>query len=59
MNKKEQRRELARRTVFVGCQICGATDRPLRNYEGYKICPKCLARKQQRCPVWTPERSKP
>ncbi len=47
MNKQEQRRELARRIVFVGCQVCGATDRPLRNYEGGKICPICLARKQR------------
>lgn len=44
---KQQRQKLARRIVFVGCQICGAADRPLRNYEGGKICPICLARKQR------------
>ena len=48
MNKR-QRRELAGRIVFVGCQVCGATDRPLRNYQdqGGKICPICLARIQR------------
>lgn len=44
---KQRRRVLAGRIVFVGCQICGATDRPLRNYQGGKICPACLARKQR------------
>lgn len=47
MNRKEQRLFLLRRGVFVGCQFCGATDRTLRNYEGGKICPICLARKQR------------
>jgi hypothetical protein len=32
--------------VFVGCQFCGATDKPLRNYGTGKICPACLKRKQ-------------
>lgn len=44
---KQRRRALAGRIVFVGCQICGATDRTLRNYQGGKICPACLARKQR------------
>lgn len=47
MNKRERRIEQARRIVFVGCQICGATDRTLRNYGDGKICPVCLARKQR------------
>ena len=44
---KQKRLEQAKRIVFVGCQICGATDRTLRNYGGGKICPVCLARKQR------------
>ena len=35
----------AGRLVFVGCQFCGETDRPLRNFEGKKICPECLKQK--------------
>lgn len=31
--------------MFVGCQFCGETDRPLRNFEGRKICPECLKQK--------------
>ena len=31
--------------IFVGCQFCGETDRPLRNFEGRKICPECLKQK--------------
>lgn len=45
---KQMRMEQVRRTVFVGCQICGATDRTLRNYADGKICLVCLARKQQK-----------
>ncbi|MCI9402211.1 MAG: hypothetical protein HFF04_00870 [Oscillospiraceae bacterium] len=44
---KQRRLELASRIVFVGCQICGTTDRTLRNYQGGKICPVCLTRKQR------------
>lgn len=44
---KQKRLELASRIVFVGCQVCGATDRTLRNYQGSKICPACLARKER------------
>lgn len=44
---KQKRLELASRIVFVGCQVCGATDRTLRNYQGGKFCPACLARKQR------------
>ena len=44
---KQRRLELAGRIVFVGCQICGATDRTLRNYGDGKICPACLAREQR------------
>ena len=43
---KRQRQILSRRAVFVGCRFCGETDRPLRNYEGGKICPECLKRKE-------------
>lgn len=58
MNKKQQQQALARRVVFVGYQICGATDRPLRNYRSGKIYPSCLKREQQKeCPNWTPGRS--
>ena len=42
---KQRRLELAGRIVFVGCQICGGTDRTLPNYGDGKICPACLARK--------------
>lgn len=47
VNKREKRRELASRIVFVGCQVCGATDRPLRNYGDGKICPTCLERQSR------------
>lgn len=33
------------RVIFVGCQFCGETDKPLRNFEGKKICPECLKQK--------------
>lgn len=56
MNKKELHRKQAMRVVFVGCQFCGVTDRPLRNYGTGKICPECL--KKGRCPIRTPGRSK-
>lgn len=46
MNKRQQKREQARRAVFVGCQFCGATDRTLRNYGSGKICPACMVLKQ-------------
>lgn len=42
MGKREMRRQMAGRAVFVGCQFCGETDKPLRNYAGRKICPDCL-----------------
>lgn len=35
----------AQRAVFVGCQFCGETDKPLRNYGDGKICPRCLKKK--------------
>lgn len=58
MNKQELRRQQAMqqamRVVFVGCQFCGATDRPLRNFGAGKICPECM---KKQCPNWTPERS--
>lgn len=54
MNKQELRRQQAMRVVFVGCQFCGATDRPLRNFGGEKICSECM---KKQCPNWTPERS--
>lgn len=45
MNRQELRELQARRAVFVGCQFCGETDKPLRNYEGRKICPDCLKKR--------------
>lgn len=45
MDRKQLRQVLARRTVFIGCQFCGETDRTLRNYGSGKICPECLKRK--------------
>ena len=42
MSKRDLRRELARRVQFVGCQRCGAVDRPLRKYMNRKFCPECL-----------------
>lgn len=42
MMDRTLRRELAGRVMFVGCQFCGAVDRPLRNYGSGKICPECL-----------------
>ena len=45
MNRRQLRQAAARRAVFVGCQFCGETDRPLRNYGAGKICPECLKRK--------------
>lgn len=45
MNKKDLRRKQAMRVVFVGCQVCGVTDRPLRNYGTGKICPECLKKR--------------
>lgn len=45
MTRKRMRTEQARRIVFVGCQFCGATDKPLRNYGSSKICSACLKRK--------------
>lgn len=46
MDRKKSRRELAGRVMFVGCQFCGAVDRPLRNYGTGKICPECLKVKE-------------
>lgn len=54
MNKQGLRRQQAMRVIFVGCQFCGATDRPLRNFGTGKICPECM---KKQCPNWTPERS--
>lgn len=45
MNKRDLRRKQAMRVVFVGCQFCGVTDRPLRNYGAGKICPECLKKR--------------
>lgn len=45
MNKRELRKLQARRVAFVGCQFCGETDKPLRNYEGRKICLDCLKKR--------------
>lgn len=45
MNKRDIRRKQAMRVVFVGCQFCGVTDRPLRNYGAGKICPECLKKR--------------
>lgn len=45
MHNKSTRRALAQRVVFVGCQFCGETDKPLRNYAGGKICPACMKKK--------------
>ena len=44
MNKKLLQ-ERARRVRFVGCRFCGETDKPLRNFEGGKICPSCMKKK--------------
>lgn len=46
MDKRDLRRKRAMRVVFAGCQFCGATDRPLRNYSTGKICPECLKRRE-------------
>lgn len=46
MGKRQLKRDLAGRMRFVGCQFCGETDRPLRNYCGGKICPACLAKRK-------------
>lgn len=46
MNKQELRREQGRRSVFVGCQFCGETEKTLRNYGTGKICPVCWRKKQ-------------
>ena len=45
MNKRDLRQSQAVRVVFVGCQFCGVTDRPLRNYGTGKICPACLKKR--------------
>ena len=45
MNKKDFRRKQDMRVVFVGCQFCGMTDKPLRNYGTGKICPECLKKR--------------
>lgn len=44
MNKK-LRQTRAGRVRFVGCRFCGETDKPLRNFEGGKICPSCMEKK--------------
>ena len=46
MNQKDFRRKQAMRVVFVGCQFCGTTDRPLRNYGTGKICPDCMKKRE-------------
>lgn len=43
--RKKQRQVMVSRAIFVGCQFCGETDRPLRNYGAGKICRECLKRK--------------
>lgn len=45
MGRKQLRQAMAGRVVFVGCQFCGETNKPLRNYGTGKICPACLKRK--------------
>ena len=42
---KHKRIRTAGQLIFVGCQFCGETDRPLRNFEGKKICPECMKQK--------------
>lgn len=44
--KRSERALLSKRAFFVGCQFCGETDQPLRNFEGEKICPECLKKKR-------------
>ena len=55
MTRKQQRAELAKRIIFVGCSFCGVVDRPLRNigvftpagkYENGKICFDCWQKEQ-------------
>lgn len=43
--KKRERKLLGNRAFFVGCQFCGETDKPLRSFEGKKICPECSKKK--------------
>ena len=45
MDRKQLRQALASRTVFIGCQFCGETDKTLRNWGNGKICTECLKRK--------------
>ena len=45
MGRKQLRQAMVSRVVFIGCQFCGETDKPLRNYGSRKICPECLKRK--------------
>ncbi len=40
--RKQDRIKLFGRAVFVGCSICGETERTLRNYAGKKLCPECF-----------------
>ena len=47
MNRKSMRQAMSGRVVFIGCQFCGKTDKPLRNYFTGKICPRCLRKKQE------------
>jgi len=43
---KREVKLLSKRAFFVGCQFCGETDQPLRNFKGKKICPECLKKKR-------------
>ena len=46
MGRKQLRQAMVSRTVFIGCQFCGETDKTLRNWSNGKICPKCLKRQE-------------
>jgi len=55
MTSRERKIERAGRIIFVGCNFCGAVDRPLRNigvftpagkYENGKICLDCWQKEQ-------------
>lgn len=45
MDRKQLRRSMAGRAVFIGCQFCGETNKTLRSWSNGKICPECLKRK--------------
>ena len=56
MRAWERKWQQIRRVRFVGCTVCGAVDRTLRNmgfldpkgkYIAGKICPECLKKKEE------------